>query len=186
MQRDAEPRIEALHDEHTTPSAREILQRTRRALGMVPNLHRTLAHAPVALEAYTRTVDALGRGALPPRLREQIAVAVAGHNRCNYCAAAHTMLGAASGVEADELARNLRGESADARTGLVLSFVRAVLERRGAVPDEQLEELRRAGVSDAELVEVVAHVGMSWFTNAFNRLARTTLDFPPISPSLEE
>ena len=40
------PRIRPLADDEAKPAARGILRQIDTALGMVPNLHRTLAHAP--------------------------------------------------------------------------------------------------------------------------------------------
>ncbi len=115
---------------------------------------------------------------LDARLREQIAVATAGANGCQYCASAHTVLGQGAGVARDELTRNLGGESADEKTAAALAFVRALLQERGDVADAELAAVRTAGFSEAEIVEIVAHVGLNTFTNMFNVLARTTIDFP--------
>jgi hypothetical protein len=38
-----------------------------------------------------------------------------------------------------------------------------------------------AGNSEAEIVEIIAHVGMNIFTNYFNNVAHTEVDFPRVS-----
>lgn len=174
------PRIAPLSDDQVPAAARPVLERTRSAVGRVPNLHRTLAHAPAALRAYHETASALAGGVLAPRLREQIAVAAAATNGCAYCASAHTAIGKGLGLEAAELSRNLTGTSSDPRAAAALDFVRALIDTRGAVDDEQLAAVRDAGFSDAEIVEIVAHVGLNAFTNTFNVLARTEIDFPRV------
>ncbi len=174
------PRLPALDDAAAPADARPVLDQVRRALGTVPNLHRTLAVAPAALKAYAAQAGALSGGRLDPALREQVAVATAGRNECAYCASAHTMLGKGAGVDEEELARNLSCSSADPRTAAALAFVRTLLDTRGDVPDESLRTLRDAGFGDEEIVEIAAHVGMNWFTNVFNRLARTEIDFPVV------
>lgn len=178
-----EPRISPLDEARAPEAARPILQETRKAIGRVPNLHRALAHAPAALQAYVETARALASGALSPRLREQIAVATAGLNGCVYCASAHTALGKMAGLSEDELDRNLRSESGDPRAGAALAFVRALVEKRGAVSDAEWRAVREAGFEDAEIVEIIAHVGMSSFTNMFNVVARTPVDFPEVELS---
>lgn len=176
-----DPRIEPLSDERAPAPSRAILERTRQAIGMVPNLYRTMAHAPVALRSYVDTARLLAEGGLPAALREQIAVAVAGLNCCEYCASAHTLLGRGAGVAPEELARNLSAESSDPKVAAALAFVRAVLDSRGDVPDAALAAVRAAGYSEADIVEMVAHVGMNTFTNTLNRLARTVVDFPRVA-----
>lgn len=180
-----QPRIEALSDDHASPEARSVFEQVQRGLGMVPNLHRTLAHSPAALRAYTDTARHLAGGKLDKKLREQIALATAGVNGCVYCASAHTLLGKGVGIDADELARNVTGVSSDERTGAVLAFARDLLERRGSVADADLARLREVGFGEPEIVEIVAHVGMNVFTNLFNNLAHTSVDFPRVELDTE-
>ncbi len=180
-----EPRIEPLPDDRVPSRSSAILRKVDAAVGMIPNLHRVLAHAPAALDAYVGTVGALSGGTLEPALREQLAVAIAGSNRCDYCASAHTMLGKAAGVEREELRRNLGGDSNDPRVAAALRFARALLEHTGAISDAELRATRDAGLSEAELVEIVAHVGVNVFSNTINRLARTPIDFPSIGVVLQ-
>ena len=173
------PRIPTIDDNTTTP-ARETLEQVGKAVGMVPNLHRTLAHAPAVLKAYVQQVGTLSGGRLAPALREQLALVTAGRNGCTYCASAHTLLGKGAGVAEDELARNLLGESTDPRTAAALTFARALLDDKGAVSDEALQAVRDAGFDEGEIIEIVAHVGLNTFTNMVNELARTEIDFPRV------
>ncbi len=175
-----EPRIRPLDDDQAPATSRTLLEQTRKAIGMVPNLHRTLAHAPAALKAYADAGSALSSGRLPARLREQIALASAGGNGCAYCASAHTMIGKNLGLEEAELTRNLGGTSSDARVATLLRFVRALIDERGAVTDAELQAVRDAGFDDEEIVETVAHVALNVFTNTLNVLAQTTIDFPVV------
>lgn len=174
------PRIEALALANAPAASAPFLEGAQKKLGMLPNLFRTLAHSPVALQAYAGQTEALGRGALSPALREQIAVATAGRNGCDYCASAHTLLGKRAGVGETEIAKNLRSESADPKVQAVLDFVSVVIEQRGRVTNHQLAAIRGAGFSEAEIVEMVAHVGMNIFTNYFNNVAETEVDFPRV------
>ena len=53
-------------------------------------------------------------------MREQIALTVAGANGCDYCASAHSSIGAQLGIASDELDRNLLGVSNDPKTQAAL------------------------------------------------------------------
>jgi uncharacterized peroxidase-related enzyme len=174
-------RLTALERAAAPEGSREVLDRVEKTLGMIPNLHKTLAHAPAALRAYFAQMQALAAGVLEPRLREQIAVATAGTNGCAYCASAHTAIGKALKVPEAELRRNLSCGSETPRVEAALKFVRRLLDRRGAADDADLAAIRAAGFSDAEIVEIAAHVGMNWFTNMFNLLAKTEIDFPVVA-----
>lgn len=173
-------RIEPVEPADATGRRQAALEAAREQLGALPNLVRTLAHSPATLEAYLAQGRALATGALGARLREQIAVAVAGVNGCDYCASAHTALGRRAGASAAELRENLAGRSTDPRTAAALELATGVVRARGHVSDAELDAVRRAGLSDEEIVEIVAHVGVNLFTNYFNHVARTEVDFPRV------
>ena len=61
---------------------------------------------------------------------------------------------------------------------MLLRFARTVVEKTGLVEDGDLAAVREAGYGDAEIAEVVAHVGLNVFTNYFNHVAGTAIDFP--------
>ncbi|MEV7010940.1 carboxymuconolactone decarboxylase family protein [Streptosporangium sp. NPDC051022] len=157
-----------------------LLEETRRQLGRVPNLYAALANAPAALRGYLAMRDALTRGVLRARLREQIALLVAQENHCTYCVSAHTMRGALMGLSQEELERTRDAHDADPHADAVLRITREVVRTGGRVGDEDLALARKAGVTDAELAEIVAHVALNTLSNHFNHLARPDLDFPEV------
>lgn len=176
------PRIKPIQITESEGPSRQMLETVQRNLGMVPNLLKTMAHSSAVLSGYLSFTQALST-ALNAPLREQIALTVAGSNQCDYCASAHTALGAKTGVEADELARNLRAESGDIRTQAALQFARLVIEKRGLVSDEDLNNVRAAGYSESQIAEIVAVVALNTFTNYFNHVAGTEIDFPRVETS---
>jgi uncharacterized peroxidase-related enzyme len=175
------PRLHPVDPAQTEGKAAILLDGVRKKYGMVPNLLATLAHAPAALEAYLGLGQALGRGSLDARTREAIALTVAGENGCDYCASAHSAVGARLGMAAEELAANLRGRSSDPRVAATLRFARAVVVERGWVGDAELTAARAAGLGDREITEIVAAVAASIFSNYFNHVAGTEIDFPPVA-----
>lgn len=174
-------RIQKVEAATAPQKTKDLFAAVKAQMGMVPNLIATMAHAPAAVSAYLGLAGALGDGALDRRLREQIAVAVAGVNVCDYCASAHTLLGKNAGVAPDEIARNLSGASNDTKTAIALAFAVEIVRERGHVSDAGLAAVRRAGFSEEEIVEIVAHVAMNVFTNYFNHIAGTEVDFPLIA-----
>ena len=174
------PRIDPIDPADAAPAARTMLEGIQKSLGVTPNLMATLAWSPAALDAYMGLSKSLGRGSLDAKLREQIALAVAGSNGCEYCGAAHATIGGGLGLDADEIAANLRGESADAAAAAALRFARRILETRGRVSDDELRDVRAAGYGNAEITEIVAAVALNVFTNYFNHVAGTEVDFPRV------
>jgi uncharacterized peroxidase-related enzyme len=174
-------RIKPVDPASTEAKSQQLLDAVQSKLGTVPNIFKVMAQAPAALEGYLNFSGALANGVLSPALREQIALATAGVSQCDYCASAHTLMAKGAGVEEDELKRNLGAQSSDSKTQAALSFVKRVVEDRGVVTNDDLADLRSVGFSDAEIVEIIAHIGANIFTNYFNHIAETEIDFPLIS-----
>jgi uncharacterized peroxidase-related enzyme len=178
-------RLPQLTPETAGPEQRTLLEETHRQLGRVPNLYAALANSPAALRGYLAMRDSLTKGVLTSRLREQLALLIAQENHCAYCLAAHTMRGARLGLSDEELAQTRRAEAADPHAHAVLTVAREVMWTGGDIGDETLAKARAAGVTDAELAEIVAHVALNVLSNYFNHLARPDLDFPA-APALRD
>lgn len=163
-----------------TGKTKDLLDQVEKKLGFVPNMVRTMAVSPAVLEGYLGLSGALAGGALSPKLREQIALAVGEANGCQYCVSAHTAIGKRLGVTAAELEASRDGTSRYPKVEAALGFARALVERRGDVTDADIAQVRGAGWSDAEVAEIVAHVALNVFTNYFNITAGTEIDFPKI------
>ena len=160
-------------------AAQPLLEGVKKSVGSVPNLFRLVANSPAALEGFLGLNGALAKGALDPATRERIALAIANVNGCDYCNAAHTYLGKnVAKLSDDEIAANREGSSTDAKAEAAVSFARKVASTRGNVSEADIEAVRAAGYSDAELVEIVAHVALNTLTNYVNEVFKTDIDFP--------
>jgi uncharacterized peroxidase-related enzyme len=174
-------RINPVDRETSNDRLRKTFDAIQKQLGVVPNMMRTMAHSPAVLDAYLAFGAALHRGLLPASLQEQIALTVAEVNACDYCLSAHSALGRGAGLSGDEIAASRDGHASDAKATAALQFARALIDRRGAVTEQDLARVRGAGFGDGEIAEIIAHVGLNVFTNYFNRAVRTEIDFPLVT-----
>lgn len=163
-----------------SPASRDLLEQIHGAFGATPNMFRAVANSPAALASMWAAFGALGNGTLGAKLGEQIAVAIADLNDCEYCLAAHTMLGRKAGASADEMAAAQSGQSDDPRTAAALAFATAVVRRRAKVGAEEVEALRAAGFDDGQVMEILAHVALNLFTNYVNVALAVPVDFPQV------
>ncbi len=180
------PRISAVDPTTATGKAKDLLAQVQKKLGITPNLMRTLAQSPAVLEAYLAFSGALAGGALSARLREQIALAVAQANQCEYCLSAHTAIGKLVGLNENDLAASRQSKSADPKTEAALQFAQAIVVRRGELDDAEVQRVRQAGFSEGEIAEIIANVSLNIFTNYFNHIAGTEVDFPRVQPELQK
>ncbi len=178
-------RIEPVNIESADPKAAELLGNVKSSLGMVPNIFATMANSPAVLEGYLSLSGSLGSASLSAQTNEQIALAVAGANTCDYCASAHTALGKMAGLSQEETNRNIRGESEDPKAQLVLNFAREIVSEKGRVNEATLHTLRTNGFADQQILEIFGQVMANIFTNYFNHLAETQIDFPIVNSQID-
>ncbi len=174
-------RISLLTTETAQAAARSDLEQIHAAFGSVPHMFRAVAHSPAALRSLWGSFGALGSGTLPASLTEQIAVAVANRNGCDYCLAAHTALGRKAGLSAEALTAAQSGHSQEPRTAAALRFTLQMVEQRGAVSGADLQALREAGFDDQAIVEIIAHIALNLFTNYVNIALDVAVDFPKVA-----
>lgn len=150
-------------------------------LGSVPNLFRLVSNSPASLQGYLGLNGALAGGKLSAATRERIALAVAEVNGCDYCLAAHTSLaGNVAKLTGAEIAANRQGRSRDVKADVAVRFAAALVRERGSVSGDAVQELKQAGYSDAEIVEIIANVALNTLTNYVNSALDTEIDFPAV------
>lgn len=174
-------RVPLIDRNATSPERKYVLDAIHAAFGATPNMFRAVANSPAALKSMWGSFGALGSGVLDAKLGEQIAVAVANRNACEYCLAAHTALGRKAGASADLMREAQTGRSQDPAVQVVLQFALKLVDQRGHVDDADVKALRSAGYDDEQIVEIVAHVALNLFTNYVNIALGVPVDFPAVT-----
>jgi uncharacterized peroxidase-related enzyme len=174
------PRIPAVDPDIATGRAKELLATVQVKFGSTPNLCRTLAHAPAALDAYVRIHDCLAFGVLDPTVRERIALVVAEENGCEYSLVAHCASGTMHGLTDRDVDDARRAHAADPAVRAALEFARELVVQRGRVGDADLRQLRRCGWGYGAVAEIVATVALGIFADYFSHVAQMELDHPAV------
>lgn len=175
------PRLQPVSIENAEGKARELLETAQKKSGKLINIVATMANSPAVLEAYMEFSSKLKKTKLPPKAREAVALIVGEKNRCEYCIAAHTQGAKATGMSDAETVQVRQGEAEDPKIDGVVKLASAIVETKGFISDDQLAAARQAGLSDEEITEVVGLVAMNLFTNYFNHVAETEIDFPKVA-----
>ena len=163
-------------------ASQPLLEAVVKQIGSAPNLFRLVATSPQALEGYLALSGALAKGALPAATRERIALAVAEINQCDYCLSAHSFFGKnVARLDDAEIAANRSGASNDPKADAAVRFAARVAERRGHVTDAEFSAVKLAGYTDAQIIEIVQHVALNTWTNTFNSVFQTEIDFPVVT-----
>ena len=146
---------------------------------------RAMANAPAVLDGYLQFSAALANGSLTDKAREQIALAVAVANGCDYCLAAHSAAGRMAGLTAEQIRDSRLGNAVDPKAEALIRFARKVVDARGRVRASDIDDVRAAGFNDAAITEALASVALGIFTNYFNNAVGTDVDFPPAAKNVD-
>jgi uncharacterized peroxidase-related enzyme len=169
-------RMSSVSLEKSTDATRPLLEGVQKKIGFLPNVFQVLAHAPAVLTHYVQSSAALGKTSLSAQEKESISLATSQVNGCDYCLAAHTFFAGKTGFSHQEIL--------SAREGKLDNYAllaRQITETRGHLSSEQIAVARAAGIDDAKIIEVIAHVASQTLTNYLNNVALTDIDFPAIN-----
>jgi AhpD family alkylhydroperoxidase len=149
-------------------------------MGKVINILGTMAQSSAVLKSFLGFSQALSEGSLPLAVRERIALAIGEATGCKYCIAAHTVLARKAGLTDEEILDARRGTASNDKVAVALELTLKIVKTQGFVGDEDIERARSMGYSDGDICEIVASVALNLFTNYFNHVAETDIDFPAV------
>lgn len=178
MSRIAIPAIESA----TGATADVYAQVKKVAGGSIPNLFAALGYlAPASLSAVLNAEGALGSASLSRQDLETIKLLVSELTGCDYCVAAHNLLGKMAGLSPEVLRQIRAGQpTGDGKRDALVRFVRVIQQTSGTLPAAEVDAIRAAGYTDAQLADISLAIALTIFTNTFNRINDTEVDFPPV------
>ena len=169
--------------ESATGATAEVYGQIKKAIGNVPNTFAAIgAHGPAALKAVLAADAVLASGSLSKRDQETIKLVISSVAGCDYCVAAHSLLGKLAGLKPDEL-KNIRNRqpTGDVKRDALIRFVRKLAASSGTVSEADFAAIKAAGYTDAQLVDISLAFATTVFTNVFNRINDTAIDFPAVA-----
>lgn len=168
--------------ETATGATAEVYAQIKKAAGSVPNTFAAIgAHGPAALKAVLQADGVLAVGSLSKQDQETIKLVVSEVAGCDYCVAAHSLLGKLTGLKPDVLRQIRAGEpTGDAKRDALVHFIRRLVRTSGTISEAEFQAIRAAGYTDAQLVDISLAIALTVFTNVFNRINDTDIDFPAV------
>lgn len=165
----------------STGHAAQLYAGIKAAVGMVPNAYVNIgSNSPVALETALNIDGALKKGTLGAKEGEVVKLVVSQAAECDYCLAAHTLIGKKTGLSKEDILAFRRGTpSSEPRLDALADFTRELVSTKGTIPTASVEKIQAAGFTDTQIVEIALAITSITFTNLFNRINDTVVDFPP-------
>lgn len=167
-----------LHTAETAPAkSQDQLRHSEKAFGWVPNLHRVLAEAPAALQAYRDLHTAFQNTSFNPDELTVVWQTINIENQCTYCLPAHYMIADAMKVSKATI-RALKDNTAldDEKLEVLRKTTRSLLINRGHLTSEEVTTFKRVGYGNQQLLEILVGLAQKTISNYTNHLADTPLD----------
>ena len=175
-------RISMIKFEEATGVTAEVFGNIKKAVGKVPNAYATIGtHNIAALQALLQADGVVSKGTLSKQDQETIKLAVSEAVQCDYCVAAHTLVGKMVGLAPEAMKQIRAGQATgDAKRDALVRFVRGIVQSQGTVAQVDYDAIIAAGYTQAQLVDISLAIAVITFTNVFNRINDTTVDFPAV------
>lgn len=176
-------RLHTVPLEQATGHAAELFAGIKRAVGMLPNAYAAVgSNSPAALQAALDLDGTLRKSSLSAKQIEAVKLAVSAVAECDYCLAAHTLMGKHAGLSGDAMSAIRAGHpTGDDAIDALVRFARLLVGSSGTVAAEQVAAVKAAGYSDAQIVDTLLAIAAITFTNLVNRVNDTVIDFPAIA-----
>ncbi len=86
------------------------------------------------------------------------------------------------GLSQEARERAKRFESEDPQCSAALKFAQEVAENHGHISDEAFDNVREAGYSDEQIMEMIANIALTTFSNYTNDTLQTEVDILQVEP----
>ncbi len=167
-----------------SPANQVLFANLKNGLGMVPNLYATFAHSDTALGNYLSLQNA--KSSINGKAREVVNLVVSQVNRCEYCLAAHTVVGGMVGFTPDQMIEIRQGRATfDAKLDALARLVRNIATERGHADATLVDAFFAAGWTAGNLVDAIVVIGDKIVSNYLHGATNVPIDFPP-APALPD
>ena len=166
---------------HTMESAPERskppLEQLQSAFGMIPNIAGAMATSPVLINSLVGLFGNVHGGSFTEPQIQTVLLTDAVVNACTWAVAFHTALALKRGIDpADVLAIREGRLPKDGKLAALSALARTMIEKRGRLDDQDVDQFIAAGFGKDHALEVIAIVAASTITNYTGSLTKTPLE----------
>lgn len=171
--------LELKQIENADAISSKILENTKNAMGMIPNMYSTMANNPALLDAYTYSYKTFRQNAgFSSQEQEVIFLAISVENGCEYCMAAHSFVADKMSNLPEEITNAIRNNTniSDTKLKALNGFTKQMLEKRGLPSQEDINAFLEAGYTENHILGVITALGIKTMSNYFNHVFNTPVD----------
>lgn len=172
------------HDRDSAPEAsRPLIEKSEKAFGRLPGLHKVLAESPQAYEGYQVLHKLFTETEFDAEELTVVWQSINVENECHYCVPAHTGIARNMKVS-DEITEALRNETPlpNDKLEALRTFTVRMLRSRGNVTQDQMQAFFDAGYGHRAVLDVILGMAQKTMSNYVNHVAQTPVDkvFEPV------
>ena len=167
------------HKENLNPNSQSILEVVQSKMGKIPNLYATIGYSSSSLKAMLDTEATLATdSSFSAKEREAINLIVSQVNNCDYCLAAHTMIGKMRGFTEQETILIRNAQFSEAKLNAVILLAQSITANKGNAEQAFLDGFFAADYDEKALVELIALITLRSFANYVFAITKIPVDFP--------
>lgn len=167
--------------ESAPQEAKPLLQGAQKTIGMIPNMYARMAQMPGLLSTYLHGYELFrGESGLTPPEQEVVLLTISRENGCEYCVAAHSMVGKMMSKVPQDVLDAVRAGApiADSHLQALATFTKAMVNKRGNPTAEDVEPFLEAGFTEHHILSVILAIGVKTLSNYVNHVFHTPVDAP--------
>jgi uncharacterized peroxidase-related enzyme len=168
-----------LENATTSTQTQEILDKTEKGLGFVPNMYVKMGGNTALIDAYTHAYQTFrSHAGFTSVEQEVIFLSVAYENNCEYCMAAHSFVGDMMSKVPQDVTNAIRNNEtiSDPKLGILSKLTRSLTINRGKVSQEEIDEFLAAGYSESHVLGIISGIAVKTMSNYSNHLTHPEVD----------
>jgi len=168
-----------LEDNVISPLSQEILEKTKKSLGFVPNMYAKMSNNTSLLDAYTYSYNSFrANSGFTPVEQEVIFLSVAYENNCEYCMAAHSFVGDMMSKVSTEVTDAIRlgKQIPDVKLAALSRLSRSLTVNRGIVSQDEIDAFLTVGYTEIHVLGIITGIAVKTLSNYSNHITNPDVD----------
>ena len=158
-------------------SSKPPLRQLQSAFGMIPNIAGAMATSPVLINSLIGLFASVHGGSFTEAQIQIVLLTDAVTNASAWAVAFHTALALKEGIDPADVEAVRAGRlPRDGKLGALSALARTMIEKRGRLNDQDVDQFIASGFGKDHLLEVVAIVAASTITNYTGSITKTPLE----------
>lgn len=165
--------------DNADPKQQEILQRGKKANGMVPNMYKNMVNLPALQETYDIGYHKFREESeFTPAEQEVVLLTISIANSCGYCTAAHSYIAENVSQTPKDVIEAIREgkEIQDEKLRALHEFTKVMNESKGNPTPQQAQEFLNAGYSEKQILAIILAQAVKTISNYSNHIFHTEVD----------